>query len=61
MPCIALPIPPRVAPLPVCDELRQVNVAIALVASGRVRRVAHPGRWVVWLVEGQQKPRMRVF
>lgn len=35
--------------------------AIADVAAGRVQRVARPGRWVVWRVEGQAKPRMRVF
>lgn len=61
MPCLALPIPPRVSPPPVCDLTRELNADIVDVREGRVQKIARPGRWVVWRVEGQPKPRMRVF
>jgi hypothetical protein len=40
---------------------QQLAEAIATVASGGARRIAAPGRWVVWRVDGQAKPRLRVF
>ncbi|WP_374387169.1 hypothetical protein [Brevundimonas sp.] len=40
---------------------KQLAEAIATVASGGARRISAPGHWVVWRVEGQAKPRLRVF
>lgn len=41
--------------------LERINAAIKEVARGEVQRVCEPGRFVVFLKDGEAKPRLRVF
>lgn len=43
---------------PTAGEFR---AAVAHVAAGHCQRICMPGRWVVWMPEGQTRPRARIF
>lgn len=37
------------------------RAAVAHVAAGHCQRICMPGRWVVWMPEGQTKPRAHIL
>lgn len=39
----------------------EFRAAVAQVGAGHCRRICMPGRWVVWMPEGETNPHARIF
>lgn len=44
------------------ETMDSIGLAMDVIAvrSGHVARIARPGRWTVWMVDGERKPRVRL-